>query len=111
MTTLLDRMYKKYGWNDKNPPPHYVGDRGWSMNRSRRQKKIHEIIFADRCAKPPRQASKKTLFKLRILIEETEGAIRNNPETRSSSIVEQSRFFQGLLLSWFDVTKDTMISG
>ena len=105
-TQEFDEMHKKYGWNDNNPPPLYVGDCGWSMERARRQEGIYEVLDANQWAKPPRQADKGTLVAFRALIDETENAIRNNPETRSGSIITQSKFFQELLGSWFDVTKE-----
>ena len=105
-TQEFDEMHKKYGWDDNNPPPLYVGDRGWSMERDRRQEGIYGVLDANKWAKPPRQADRETLVSFRALIEETENAIRNNPETHSSSIIAQSKFFQELLGSWFDVTKE-----
>ncbi|MEK7601193.1 MAG: hypothetical protein AAB480_01525 [Patescibacteria group bacterium] len=106
----LDAMYKKYGWDDSNPPPLYVGDCGWSMERGRREDEIYEILNADMFAEPPREASKETLVALSALIEETEDATRNNPETRGGMTwVEQSKFYQGLVTSWFRVTKNRVV--
>lgn len=94
-------------FSDANPPPLYVGDRGWSMERERREDEIYKVLDANQYAEPPRQASKETLAALRALIDETEDAVRNNPETRAGMTwIEQSKFYQGLVHTWFVVTKD-----
>ena len=106
----FDEMCKKYGWSDENPPPLYVGDRGWSMDRVWREDEIYEGLNADMYAEPPRQASKETLTALSALIEETEEATRNNPETRAGMTwIEQSKFYQGLVTTWFRVTKNQIV--
>ena len=98
--------------NDKNegPPPYYEGDKGWSKEREQREDEIVKAMDQDNFAEPKREHSKETLDALRTLIEETENAIRNNPETQGGMTwIEQSKLVQGLLYSWYQATKDRKI--
>jgi hypothetical protein len=93
--------------NSKNRPPLYEGDKGWSHDRERRFNKIGESIDEDNQSEPKREHSKETLAALRALIEETEEAIRSNPETvPGRTVMDQSVLLQELLYKWFAATKD-----
>jgi hypothetical protein len=93
--------------NIENRSSYYVGDRGWSKERERRQREITETIDEDNFAEPRREHAEETLDALGALIEETEDAVRSDPETRAGMTwVEQSKFVQGLLYTWFRATRN-----
>lgn len=106
-TMMVHEVMQTMGHSiDHDPPPYYMGDMGWSKDREERKDKLYRIMDDDQYADPPRHHAKETLAALRSLIEETEDAVRNNPKTQGGMTwLEQSKFVQGLLYTWYCATK------
>jgi hypothetical protein len=92
------------------PPPYYEGDKGWSKEREKREDEITKVLDQVISFKTMEKVPEETLNALRSLIDETEDAIRKDPETHAGvTWLEQSRFVQGLLYDWYRATKDRSI--